>query len=31
MQDVSNCPKCKSENAYFDGQLFNCPVLFNEL
>ena len=25
MQDVSNCPKCKSENAYFDGQLFNCP------
>ena len=30
MQEVSNCPKCKSENAYFDGSLFNCPDCSHE-
>ena len=30
MSDVSNCPKCKSENAYFDGSLWNCPDCSHE-
>jgi protein PhnA len=30
MQDISNCPKCNSENAYFDGSLFNCPDCSHE-
>jgi len=26
----TNCPKCKSENSYFDGSLWVCPDCFNE-
>lgn len=25
MSDDPKCPKCKSENAYFDGSLYVCP------
>ena len=24
------CPNCKSEDAYFDGSLWNCPSCFHE-
>ena len=30
MSDVSNCQKCASENAYFDGSLWNCPDCAHE-
>ena len=25
MKQFTNCPKCNSENVYFDGSLWNCP------
>ena len=30
MQEFSNCPKCSSENVYFDGSLWNCPDCSHE-
>jgi protein PhnA len=30
MKNEPNCPKCSSENAYFDGTLFNCPDCAHE-
>ncbi|WP_127075514.1 zinc ribbon domain-containing protein YjdM [Rhodomicrobium lacus] len=30
MTAISHCPKCQSENAYFDGNLFVCPDCFHE-
>ena len=30
MQDFSNCPKCNSDNVYFDGSLWNCPDCAHE-
>lgn len=25
MNEITNCPKCLSENIYFDGTLYICP------
>ena len=30
MQDVANCPKCKSENIYQDSNLWICPECSHE-
>jgi len=30
MQELPNCPKCKSEYSYADGQLFICPECAHE-
>jgi protein PhnA len=30
MQDPTNCPKCKSENIYPDGNLWICPECAHE-
>lgn len=30
MTEQTNCPKCNSENIYFDGSLWNCPECGNE-
>lgn len=30
MQQQTNCPKCKSENIYFDGNLWICPECSHE-
>ena len=30
MQDVTNCPKCKSENIYQDTNLWVCPECSHE-
>ncbi|MCC7460020.1 MAG: alkylphosphonate utilization protein [Proteobacteria bacterium] len=29
-ETVQTCPKCNSEDAYFDGSLWNCPSCFHE-
>ena len=30
MPNTPNCPKCDSQNTYFDGMLFICPDCFHE-
>jgi protein PhnA len=30
MKNETNCPKCKSENIYFDGSLWICPECGHE-
>lgn len=30
MKNVSYCPKCNSENIYFDGSIWTCPECFYE-
>ncbi|ADP69843.1 alkylphosphonate utilization operon protein PhnA [Rhodomicrobium vannielii ATCC 17100] len=30
MTATPRCPKCQSENAYFDGNLWVCPECFHE-
>ncbi len=30
MSEISICPKCQSENIYFDGSLYICPDCFYE-
>lgn len=30
MKNVSYCPKCNSENIYFDGSIWICPECFYE-
>ena len=30
MTDIPNCPKCNSENTYFDGMLYVCPDCAHE-
>lgn len=30
MSEIPKCPKCESENTYFDGSLYVCPDCFNE-
>jgi protein PhnA len=30
MQDETKCPKCSSENIYFDGNLWICPECAHE-
>lgn len=30
MSEIPKCPKCQSENTYFDGSLYVCPDCFNE-
>lgn len=29
-ETAQTCPKCKSEDAYFDGSLWTCPSCFHE-
>lgn len=31
MQEISNCPKCDSENIYFDGSMYICPDCGHEV
>jgi protein PhnA len=30
MNEIIVCPKCQSENIYFDGTMYNCPDCFYE-
>ncbi len=30
MNELTSCPKCGSENIYFDGTLYICPDCFHE-
>ncbi len=30
MSSPKQCPKCQSENIYFDGNIWNCPECANE-
>lgn len=30
MNEISKCPKCGSENVYFDGSLYVCPDCAHE-
>ncbi len=30
MNEISTCPKCGSENIYFDGTMYICPDCFYE-
>ena len=30
MTDIPKCPKCNSENTYFDGMLYVCPDCAHE-
>lgn len=30
MSEITTCPKCGSENIYFDGTMYICPDCFHE-
>jgi protein PhnA len=30
MNEIPQCPKCQSENTYFDGSIYVCPDCFHE-